>query len=52
MEQSIQKNTAYAVEMKDIVKKFGCRLIQGYLIDKAVPYEKAIELLERYNKKK
>ena len=23
MEQSIQKNTAYAVEMKDIVKKFG-----------------------------
>lgn len=36
----------------EMVKKFGCRVIQGYLIDKAVPYEKAVELLEKYNKKK
>ncbi len=36
----------------DMVKKFGARLIQGYLISKAVPYEKALELLEKYNGKK
>lgn len=36
----------------DIVKKFGARLIQGYLIGKAVPFDDAVKLLEKYNKKK
>ncbi len=36
----------------DLVKKFGARLIQGYLIGKAMPYEKAVELLEKYNMKR
>lgn len=36
----------------DIVKKYGARLIQGYLIGKALPLEQAIEILEKYNGKK
>lgn len=39
-------------EQSNIVKKFGARLIQGYLIGKAVPYEQAVALLEKYNSKK
>ena len=38
-------------EQRDLVKKFGARLIQGYLIGKALPYEESLELLEQYNKK-
>lgn len=45
--EGVENNT-----QADIVKKYGCRLIQGYLIDRAVPYDKAVELLEKYNKKK
>lgn len=36
-------------EQSDMVKKMGCRLIQGWLIGKAMPYNDAIELLEQYN---
>lgn len=36
----------------DMVKKFGARIIQGYLIGKAMPYDKAVELLEKYNAKR
>lgn len=36
----------------ELVKKFGARLIQGYLIGKAVPFDDAVKLLEKYNKKK
>ncbi len=32
----------------DLVKKFGCRIIQGYLIGKAMPYDDAVELIEKY----
>ncbi len=39
-------------EQSDLVKKFGARLIQGYLISKAVPYEEALNLLEKYNTKR
>ena len=39
-------------EQSNIVKKFGARLIQGYLIGKAVPYEQAVALLEKYNSNK
>ena len=39
-------------EQSDMVKKFGARLIQGYLIAKAVPYEEALNLLEKYNTKR
>ena len=39
-------------EQKDIVYKMGCDVIQGFLISKAVPYEKAKELLEEHNKPK
>ena len=39
-------------EQKDMVKKFGARLIQGFLISKAVPYEQALDLLDKYNTKK
>lgn len=35
----------------ELVKKFGARLIQGYLIGKAVPFEDAVRLLDKYNKK-
>ena len=34
----------------DMIKKMGCRLIQGYLISKAVPYHEAIQLIEKYRK--
>ena len=33
----------------DMVKKMGCKIIQGWLIGKALPVDEAIELLERYN---
>ena len=36
-------------EQSDMVKKMGCRVIQGWLIGKAMPYDEAIELLEQYN---
>lgn len=39
-------------EQKDIVHDMGCDVIQGFLISKAVPYDKAKELLEKYNKNK
>ena len=39
-------------EQKDIVHKLGCDVIQGFLISKAIPYEKAKELLEQHNKEK
>ena len=39
-------------EQSDMVKKYGARLIQGYLISKAVPYEEALNLLEKYNTKR
>ncbi len=39
-------------EQSDLVKKYGARLIQGYLISKAVPYEEALNLLEKYNTKR
>ena len=32
---------------RDTVKKLGCRIIQGYLIGKAMTYEEAVELLEK-----
>ena len=39
-------------EQSALVKKFGARLIQGFLISKAVPYEEALNLLEKYNTKR
>lgn len=36
----------------DLAKRYGARLIQGYLIGKAVPYEEALELLDKYNGKR
>jgi EAL domain-containing protein (putative c-di-GMP-specific phosphodiesterase class I)/GGDEF domain-containing protein len=39
-------------EQKDIVSNMGCDIIQGFLISKAVPFEKAKELLEKHNKPK
>ena len=36
----------------DLVKKYGARLIQGYLIGRAVPFEKAVALLDKYNGKR
>ena len=36
-------------EQSDMVKKMGCRVIQGWLIGKAMPYDDAVELLEQYN---
>jgi len=36
----------------DMIKKFGCRVIQGYLIGKAMPYEEAVELIEKYANKR
>ena len=39
-------------EQAALVKKFGARLIQGFLISKAVPYEEALNLLEKYNTKR
>ncbi len=36
----------------DMIKKFGCRIIQGYLIGKAMPYEEAVELIEKYANKR
>ena len=38
-------------EQLNMMKKFGCRVIQGYLIGKAMPYEEAVVLLEKYNEK-
>ena len=39
-------------EQSDMVKKMGCRVIQGWLIGKAMPYDQAIDLLDKYNRKK
>ena len=39
-------------EQSDMVKKMGCRVIQGWLIGKAMPYEQAVDLLEKYNRRK
>ena len=38
-------------EQSQMVKKMGCRTIQGYLIGKAMPYEDAVKLIEKYNTK-
>lgn len=35
----------------DVVRKMGCDVIQGYLIGKAMPFEDAVELLNKYNGK-
>lgn len=35
----------------DMIKKMGCRIIQGYLIGKAMPYDDAVVLLEKHNRK-
>ena len=32
---------------RDAIKKIGCKIIQGYLIGKALPYEQVINLLEK-----
>ena len=32
-----------------MVKKFGCRTIQGWLYGKAMPYDQAVDMLEKYN---
>ncbi len=37
---------------KDVVKKLGCRIIQGYLIGKPMPYEEALKLLSKDNVRK
>ncbi|MGM9970114.1 MAG: EAL domain-containing protein [Anaeroplasma sp.] len=34
----------------DMIKKMGCRVIQGYLIGKAMPYDEAVVLIEKYRK--
>ena len=34
----------------EMMKKMGCRIIQGFLIGKAMPFNKAVELIEKYNK--
>ena len=39
-------------EQADMVKKFGCRIIQGWLYGKAMPYDQAVEMLEEYNSSK
>lgn len=39
-------------EQADMVKKMGCKTIQGYLYGKAVPYDEAIKLIDMYNSKK
>ena len=36
---------------KNIVKKMGCRVIQGYLIGKPMPYSEFVGLIEKYNDK-
>ncbi len=36
---------------RDVVKKLGCRIIQGYLIGKPLAYEEALRLLKEYNVK-
>ena len=36
---------------KNIVKKMGCRVIQGYLIGKPMPYNEFVELIKKYNDK-
>ena len=32
---------------RDAIKKIGCKIIQGFLIGKAMTYEQAVELLEK-----
>ena len=35
---------------KDIIKKMGCRVIQGYLIGKPMPYDDMIRLIDSFKK--
>lgn len=37
---------------QDVIKKLGCRIIQGYLIGRPMPYESALVLIEDINNKK
>lgn len=37
---------------KDVVKKLGCRVIQGFYVSKAMPFKNALEFLEEQNVKK
>lgn len=39
-------------EQADMVKKMGCRTIQGYLYGKAMPFDDAIKLIDKYNVKR
>lgn len=34
---------------KNIIKRMGCRVIQGFLIGKAMPYNEALKLIKKYN---
>ena len=34
----------------EMIKKMGCRIIQGFLIGKAMPFDEAVELIKKYNK--
>ena len=34
---------------KELLEKYKCDIIQGYLIGKAVPFNEALELLKKYN---
>lgn len=36
---------------RETVKKLGCKIIQGWLISKAMGYEEAVEFIEKHNKK-
>ena len=36
---------------RDIVKKLGCRVIQGFYVSTAMKFEKAIEFIHEKNKK-
>ena len=37
---------------KDVVKKLGCRTIQGFYVSKAMPFNDALEFLKEHNLKK
>ncbi len=39
-------------EQADMVRKMGCRTIQGYLYGKAMPFDEAIKLIDKYNTRK
>ncbi len=38
------------VSQRDTIKKLGCRIIQGYLISRPEPFDKALELIKKYDK--